>query len=237
MSDNDGELAPNEGTREIKGFVTYAGEGFASVRRGPERGADPLPAPASLRRYLRDGVPALYREEDFAMRLLAALEGVIDPIVAVLDMLPAHFEPELAPIDVLALMTAWLGIQHNEAQPAQQLRELVLQASELGRLRGTRAGLELALGLNFPELPLRVEDQGKVRFAADGRLPDAKAPSFAVYCDEPVSNDLAAAVLGVIDAVKPAHVTCRLRIKGARKARAGAPTTDDGGASPPPAQP
>ena len=52
------------------------------------------------------------------MRFLAALEGVLDPIVAVLDTLPAHFDPELAPLDILDLAIEWLGLEHNEAQPA-----------------------------------------------------------------------------------------------------------------------
>ena len=90
-----------DGTVEITGFVTYAGAGFALVRTAPERGEQSSPTPASSRRYLRGGLPALYQQEDFGMRLVAALEGVLDPVVAVLDSLPAHFDAELAPIDIL----------------------------------------------------------------------------------------------------------------------------------------
>ena len=39
-------------------------------------------------------------------------------------------------------------------------RELVLQSAEATRWRGTRRGLEMALRLTFPDLPLRVEDEG-----------------------------------------------------------------------------
>ncbi len=213
------DIFAGEGTREITGFVTYAGDGFAAVRRAPEEGTDPIPTPASNRRYLRDGLPALYREQDFTMRFLGALENVVDPVVAVLDGLPAHFDPGLAPVDILALTTAWLGLSRNEAQPASELRVLVQRAADLGRLRGTHAGLELALKLNFPDLPLRIEDEGGVRFAADGELPAAKAPSFVVYCDQPIETDLAAGISRVIDAVKPAHVMFRLRIKGRKRER------------------
>jgi phage tail-like protein len=164
------------------------------------------------------------------MRLLGALEGVIDPVVATLDMLPAHFDVELAPVDILALMTAWLGLARNEAQADGALRALAHRAGELSRLRGTHAGLELALELNFPGLPLRIDDEGGVRIAIDRELPEPKAPSFVVYCDEPIPNDLAAALLRVIDDFKPAHVQSRLRIKGSRKKKD--PTTD--GAPPQP---
>ena len=148
----DGDGQPIDGTREITGFVTYAGEGFALVRPKPETGEQPVPTPASNRRYLRDGLPGLYRDDDFTMRFVGALEHVLDPVVSLLDTLPAHFDPELAPLDILALSTGWLGLRHNEAQPASQLRELVGRAAELGRLRGTHAGVELALKLNFPDL-------------------------------------------------------------------------------------
>jgi phage tail-like protein len=203
-----------DGTVEITGFVTYAGEGFALVRAGPERGEHASPTPASSRRYLRGGLPALYQEEDFGTRLVAALERVLDPVVAVLDSLPAHFDPELAPVDILGLAIAWLGLDHNEAQPTAQVRALVQRAAELGRLRGTRDGMALALELNFPQLPLRIEDGGGVMWGADGELPDPGPPAFVVYCDAPISHDEAASVARVIESVKPAHVGYRLRVKG-----------------------
>ena len=148
------------------------------------------------------------------MRFVAAFEAVLDPVVAVLDTLPAHFDPELAPLDILDLATKWLGLEHNEAQPAAQLRNLVRRTAELGRLRGTHAGVELALKLNFPDLPLRIEDGGSVVWSTDGELPKPSPPSFVVYCDRPISQEEAAEVARVIEAIKPVHVGFRLRIKG-----------------------
>lgn len=216
---DEGPVVPINGTSIISGFVTYAGEGFALVRAGPERGEHPEPTPAHSRRYLRAGLPAIYQEDDFAMRLVGAFEHVLDPIVALLDNLPAHFSPELAPLDILDLSTQWLGIERNESQPSAQVRTLVRRAAELGQLRGTRAGVELALKLNFPELPLRVEDNGGVSWSAEGgELPAPGPPSFVVYCDEPIERDVAATISHVIEAVKPAHVSFKLRVKGPRAA-------------------
>ncbi len=216
-TDETGNGAPIDGAREITGFITYTGEGFAVVRPTAETGAEPHPTPVTNRRYLRSGLPEIYQEQDFAMRFVAALEGVLDPIVALLDTLPAHFDPELAPLDVLDLMTKWLGLEHTEAQPAPQLRDLVRHAAQLGRLRGTRAGVEMALKLNFPDLPLRVEDGGGVVVATGGDLPAPAPPSFIVYCDKPIEKEEAAEVARVIEAVKPVHVGFRLRIKGPRR--------------------
>jgi phage tail-like protein len=208
-----------QGTSEITGFVTYAGEGFALVRVAPETGESPAPAPVSSRRYLRGGLPAVYQESDFAMRFVGAFERVLDPLVAVIDALPAHFDPELAPLDILELAIGWLGLEHNEAQPAAELRTLVGRAAELARLRGTYDGMALALKLNFPELPLRVEDGGGVRWSVGGRLADPEPPAFVVYCDEPISKDKAASVVRVIESIRPAHVAYRLRVRGPRSER------------------
>jgi phage tail-like protein len=212
-----GNGAPIEGTREITGFITYAGEGFAVVRPAAEKGEQANPTPVTNRRYMRGALPEIYQEQDFAMRFVAALEGVLDPIVALLDTLPAHFDPELAPLDLLDLATKWLGLEHNEAQPAPQLRNLVRRTAELGRLRGTRAGVELALRLNFPDLPLRVEDGGSVVVYTGKDLPKPAPPAFVVYCDTPISEEVAAEVARVIEAVKPVHVGFRLRIKGPKR--------------------
>jgi phage tail-like protein len=220
VTDGDGDGQPIDGTIAITGFVTYTGEGFAVVRPKPEKGDQPVPTPASNRRYLRDGLPGLYRDDDFSMRFVGALEHVLDPVVSVLDTLPAHFDPELAPLDILELATGWLGLRHNEAQPASQLRELVSRAAELGRLRGTHAGVELALKLNFPDLPLRIEDGGRVLWSTGADLPAPDPPAFVVYCDTPVSQDEASTIVRVIEAVKPAHVAFRLRVKGPKRSGA-----------------
>jgi phage tail-like protein len=114
---------------------------------------------------MRDALPAVYREGDFGMRFVGALEHVLDPVVALLDNLPAHFDPRHAPPDVVELLGAWLGLEHDEARRGEDRRELVQGAAELLRKRGTRAGLEQALALAFPGVPLRVEDGGGVRWS------------------------------------------------------------------------
>lgn len=84
------------------------------------------------------------------------------------------------------------------------------------RLRGTRGGIELALGLAFPDVPFRVDDGGAVRWSLD---PDADwtdaQPSFVVYCDAPLPPERLATVARLIDQAKPAHVAYRLRVRAA----------------------
>jgi len=196
---------------------TFMGAGFGTLMLRVAPTSRSTPAVASSRAYLREGLPAVYQEGDFGMRFIGALETLLDPIVAVLDALPAHFDPDHAPQDILDLLAAWLGVDLDESQELQHRREMVRKAAELGRRRGTVRGLELALALTFPGVPLRVDDQGGVRWSLDGNPGEAPPPSFVVYCDEPVAESVQAAIARCIEHWKPVHTTYRLRVKAPRK--------------------
>ena len=198
-------------------YQTFAGAGFGTLMVQLSSGTTETPPSASSRAYLRDGLPSLYADSDFGMRFVGALESVLDPIIAVLDALPEHFDPDYAPRHILNLLSAWLGVDLDESQTPQQRREMVRQAAEIGRRRGTRAGVELALSLGFPKLPLRVEDPGGVRTAPPEGGMDAPAPSFIVYCDKPIPEETQAGVARCIEQYKPVHTTYRLRVKAAKK--------------------
>ena len=203
-------------------FVSVAfrmtGVGFGTVRAPASAGRRPPPPSASARAYLRDGLPGIYQDEDFGMRFVGALEEVLDPIVGLLDALPAHFSIDLAPADVLELLTAWLGIELRESQPTAERRTVLRFAAELGRRRGTAEGLLLTLKLAFPGVPFRVEDVGGVVWSRGGRaVPDAPPPSFVVYCDVALPQDRAGAVARLIEQVRPAHVPYKLRVKAPKQ--------------------
>src|SRR3954449_5209701 len=91
-------------------YRTFEGAGFGTLMVRLSAGATDTPQVASSRAYLRGGLPAVYQDGDFGMRFVGALEEMLDPIVGVLDGLPAHFDPDHAPRDVLHLMVPCLGI-------------------------------------------------------------------------------------------------------------------------------
>ena len=95
-------------------------------------GTKETPKSASGRAYLRDGLPSLYADGDFGMRFVGALETLLDPIVAMLDALPEHFDPDYAPRDILNLLSAWLGVDLDESQPIAVQRDTIRRAAELG---------------------------------------------------------------------------------------------------------
>jgi phage tail-like protein len=198
-------------------YRTFAGAGFGTLMVQLSTGSRETPAVASSRAYLRGGLPALYQDGDFGMRFVGALEAVLDPIVAVIDALPAHFNPDHAPRDVLNLLAAWLGVELDESQPLPERRRLVRESAELSRRRGTVRGLELALSLAFPRLPLRVEDNGGVSWGDQPPAMESSAGSFVVYCDKPIPEATQAAVARCIEQYKPVHCTYRLRVKTPRK--------------------
>jgi phage tail-like protein len=199
------------------GFKTFIGAGFGTMMVQLAAGPKETPPVASGRGYLRSGLLAVYQESDFGMRFIGGLEELLDPIVAVLDALPAHFDPDHAPRDVLSLLAGWLGVDLDESQDLRHQREMVRQAAELGRRRGTVSGLELALELTFPDVPLRIEDQGGVRWSLDQRPVEAPPPSFVVYCDKPVTEDVQARIARCIEQHKPVGTAYRLRVKAPKK--------------------
>ncbi len=199
------------------GHKTFGGAGFGTLMFQMASGPTPTPPVASTRAYLRNGLPSLYQDGDFGMRFVGALEELLDPIVAVLDGLPYHFDPNHAPPDILELLAAWLGVDLDETQDIRHQREMVRRSAELGRRRGTVKGLELALKLHFPDLPMRVEDNGGVVWHGKPARSEKASASFVVYCDKPVEETAQAAIARCIEQYKPVHSTYRLRVKAAKK--------------------
>lgn len=217
MAGDDDSGAGAAGNGGGDGFKTFMGAGFGTMMVRLSAGPKTTPPVASSRAYLRSGLPAVYQESDFGMRFIGALEELLDPIVAVLDALPAHFDPDHAPRDVLNLLAAWLGVDLDESQEIRHQREMVRRAADLGRKRGTVAGMELALKLAYPDVPLRVEDQGGVRWSLDQHPIDAPPPSFVVYCDKPVVEEVQAGIARCIEQHKPVGTSYRLRVKAPKK--------------------
>jgi phage tail-like protein len=214
----------------------------------PRLDTKPAPATVSVRQHLRSGVPDIYRRDafarrdqppPFAMRFLQALEEVLDPIVATLDSLPAHLDADLAPEHALEGLASWLGVDEVESLPPDQRREAVRRAGELGRLRGTRAGLQLALSLFFPAISMRINDHGGVVVgeSADDAPPPASAASFEVMCDQSLPPETQMAVARTIERWKPVHAHYKLRVKRGDKVRTlpevpRASSVDDPGVTP-----
>ena len=204
---------------ESDAMRTFVGPGFGTLQATSAGGAGgAVPRVISRRATLRRAMPSIYHETDFAMRFVGALEGVLDPIAAMLDALPEHFSPDYAPRAMVDMLAAWLGVEIDEAQELDARRETVRMAADLSRRRGTVRGLELALRLSFPGIPMRVEDDGGVRWSMDGARASVEPARFVVYVDVPIPEDRQVAIARCIDHHKPVQTTYRLRIRAPKKA-------------------
>jgi phage tail-like protein len=185
----------------------------------PAAPATARPTPASSRQYLRGGLPGVYREGPgrdeegpFAMRFVGALEGVLDPVVAILDLLPAHLDLALAPPDVVALVGAWLGLELDQSVTLDNQRRLVRVATHITRSRGTLAGIQTVLALAFPHVDgLEVHDSGGVtRGAPTGAAPEAADPMLVVTCPAGVTQATRDGIRRVVEEMRPIHVRFEL---------------------------
>ena len=121
-------------------YKTFMGAGFGTLLVQLSSGSKETPPSASSRAYLRDGLPSMYADGDFGMRFVGALETLLDPIVAMLDALPEHFDPDYAPRHILNLLSAWLGVDLDESRAIAVQRDMIRRAAELGRAAARRAG-------------------------------------------------------------------------------------------------
>jgi phage tail-like protein len=186
-------------------MLTSGGFGRRVIRVEPhEREVPPV---ASTRGYLRKSLPVIYQEQDFGMRFIYGLEQTLDPLLALLDSLHAHFDPDLAPAHYLELIAAWFGLTLDESQPIEQHRRVIKRASELWRKRGTRSGLKMFLETAFPELTFRIEDSAKVSWGHEPVPASEVSNSFNVFCEEKITNSRYGEIEREVNRLKPVHLS------------------------------
>ena len=146
-----------------QGHVALEQRGHLRCFAHDEDGAGHLLRTIEFTLYLRprslylDFLPDLYREVDFVGRLLKVFELAFEPDVRTLDGLWAYLNPRLAPQGMLPFLAHWVGWQISPDLSLHQQRDLIAQALEIYRWRGTRRGLRLSLhlatGLPLETLP------------------------------------------------------------------------------------
>ncbi len=160
------------------------------------------------------------RADDFALRLCAALDGVLAPIFLALDNIDAYFDPELAPNDFLDLLAAWVGVESPLARSAVDRRTLVREAVQVLRGLGTLPGLEHVLEL-YTGADVEATDTGKSWSSRDPRAGvegvfDEAPPAVEVKVrGRPSGADerrFTAAVEAITRAWTPAHVITTVEV-------------------------
>lgn len=168
-------------------------------------------------------LPALYQDDDLAQRWCAALDGVLAPIVSVLDCLPAYLDPATAPPDILDWLAGWVGLDAASALPVERRRALVARAAELHAWRGTpyavREMVELATGREA-----QLEESGGTMWSqhTGTPLPGSARPGLIVRVSRAWDTGDGGNDSGDVDAelltrllalVAPAHLPWRVEVR------------------------
>lgn len=192
---------------------------------------------ASFRLHLRPRslyakfLPAIYQELDFVGRFLKIFEQAFEPAVNSLDTLWAYLDPTTAPQGLLPFLAHWVGWTPQSYLPLNRQRDLIRNAMQIYRWRGTRRGLRfylhLATSLPLDDDCLCEEDRhisisesfhrgfivGEARMGEDATLGGGRPYHFNVqiYVDDlvRVNEQL---VRSVIEQEKPAFCTYDLKI-------------------------
>jgi phage tail-like protein len=171
-----------------------------------------LPSPHPIGERL----PAVYAEDTFVQNFTAALDEVLAPVFVTLDCFSSYLDPGLAPADFIDWLATWVALQVDEDWSQARRRELVANAVELHRWRGTCRGLAAHVRL-LTGGDVQVIDSGR---CAASNQPDAPLPGnpvprvqIRVRVPDPTAVDRPLLLAAIADAV-PAHVRVDLEIVG-----------------------
>ncbi|OXM85037.1 phage tail protein [Paenibacillus rigui] len=104
-------------------------------------------------------LPPLYQEDEnsFLERFLSLFGTFFDDMEETIDKVSTYFDPDAVSGDYLKWLGGWLAVSKEDVWEESKLRQLIKQAPELYKLRGTRAGLQRMLHLYTGVDPLVVE--------------------------------------------------------------------------------
>lgn len=159
-------------------------------------------------------LPAIYQEDEFTMRWLSAFDEVLSPVVSVLDNVESYFDPTIAPLDFVEWLASWVGVELDETWPDDAKRELVANAVDLFRIRGTVHGLARHIAIYTGAEP-EIEESGACTWSPQSgtELPGSARPSLIVRVRVPDAGAVDARRLDrIVLASKPAHIPHRVEV-------------------------
>src|SRR5215475_4703854 len=115
-------------------------------------------------------LPGVYQGEAVVEAFCAALDEVLAPVVLTLDSMPAYFDPQTTPQDMLAWLAGWLGINIDNAPPIAEQRAVIRAGADVLRWRGTAKGLREAIHLETG-LDADIVDTGAVDWSSTPETP------------------------------------------------------------------
>ncbi len=164
-------------------------------------------------------LPAVFADDDLALRFVGGLDDVLAPILNVLDCLDTYFDPALTPADFAQWLGSWVGAETDGTEAEPMLRAAVAAAARLHRVRGTRQGLSEAVRLAFGVEPDIAESGGADWNARPlGPFPGARRPHLHVTLrlPEPRPGDIHR-LDALVAAARPAHMPYTVEVTAAER--------------------
>ena len=120
----------------------------------------PLRRPTGEVMLRPDGTP-LRRNQDFLARMLLVFESLWEPLEQRQDHIAMYFDPRTCPAEMLSWLGAWLDVPLDPHWPEDRRRNILAEAMELFRWRGTAYGLARMLEVCTGLTPVISEDPSR----------------------------------------------------------------------------
>ncbi len=156
-------------------------------------------------------LPRIFTDDDYAMRLVDALDIVLAAPLSAFDNFFAYLDPDTAPADFVRWLAHWVSASGPDDLADDRLRARAKASAHLAARRGTRDALVEELSGLTGHL-VDVVDPGSVQVssAPGGEFPAPAAQHVEVVVHGPCDR---AAVNRVLQQVAPAHLDVTLRIE------------------------
>ncbi|MHC5054541.1 MAG: phage tail protein I [Planctomycetota bacterium] len=169
--------------------------------------------------HIRDSLPAEYRARDeagFLRRMLSLFGDELAALEDKVDGIRNHLSPERAPDEFLPWLSSWVALVLDETWSVEKRRQLIREALELYRWRGTIRGLRSFVEIYTGLTPEIVEEfkacwQVGVRSTVgeDTKVyePDEDPHCFSVLVNsfEELTPHEKQKVIDIVEREKPAH--------------------------------
>jgi phage tail-like protein len=163
-------------------------------------------------------LPGLYHDNDIAQRFVGALDVILAPVLATLDSSDAYVDPRLAPLDFVAWLAEWVGVELDASWPEERQRALVARAADLFAWRGTVRGVTEAVAIYTGVVP-EIAETGAAFWTGtpppSGALPGSPAGELVVrvrVLPGRAGTIDRARLDRLVAAAKPAHIAHRVEI-------------------------
>ena len=162
----------------------------------PPRLTHQSPLPYDVTSSYLDFLPVIFQDGDFLGRFLLIFQSIWEPLEHREDHMDMYFDPRTCPVAFLPWLADWFGVSVGQVAEEGRFRNLIGEAVELYRWRGTRYGLtrliEVCTGLTpliaeTPDSPailhirVTIPPESKVDRDAIERLVQLHKPAHTAY--------------------------------------------------------